>query len=81
MVPRTGARPGDRICVTGAIGDAALGLRLYGAEAPAWAASLSDSQRAELLDRYRHPKPRNSLARALREHAHAGMDAWTSPTG
>ena len=34
MVRRTTARPGDAICVTGTIGDAALGLDLRGS--PAW---------------------------------------------
>lgn len=72
MVPRTGALPGDLICVTGSIGDAALGLLLCEANPPAWA--LDRSQQDELVDRYRNPRPRNALARAVRDHARAGMD-------
>ncbi len=74
MVRRTGARIGDRICVTGTIGDAALGLRLrLEPEAP-WTASLDRSQRDHLADRYLHPRPRLALAAALRRHASAAMD-------
>lgn len=68
MVPRTGARPGDRLYVSGTIGDAALGLklRLGGGDA-------LESQ-AHLLDRYLHPRPRLALRHALREHASGAMD-------
>ncbi|KLK94856.1 thiamine-monophosphate kinase [Microvirga vignae] len=72
MVRRTTAQVGDVICVTGTIGDAALGLKLR--KAPAWAESLSPGERAHLADRYLHPQPRHHLARALRTHAHAAMD-------
>jgi len=72
MVRRTTAREGDVICVTGTIGDAALGLRLR--SAPAWAASLSSEEKAFLTDRYLHPQPRHRLATALRTHARAAMD-------
>ena len=72
MVRRTTAREGDVICVTGTIGDAALGLRLR--SAPAWAASLSSEETAFLADRYLHPQPRHRLATALRTHARAAMD-------
>jgi len=72
MVRRTKARAGDVLCVTGTIGDAALGLRLR--KAPAWAETLSADERAHLADRYLHPRPRHRLARALREHARAAMD-------
>ncbi len=72
MVRRTSARAGDVICVTGTIGDAALGLRLR--RAPAWAGGLSPAERAHLADRYLHPQPRHRLASALRDHAHAAMD-------
>lgn len=74
MVRRTTARPGDRLCVSGTIGDAALGLALRGAEAPAWAAALSDEQRDFLLGRYLRPQPRTALAPVLVEHASAAMD-------
>ncbi|WP_445500593.1 thiamine-phosphate kinase [Microvirga sp. G4-2] len=72
MVRRTTAQVGDIICITGTIGDAALGLRLR--KAPAWAESLLPEERAHLADRYLHPQPRHQLARALRTHAHAAMD-------
>lgn len=70
MVPRDGLRPGDRIVVTGTIGDAALGLDLLQRKATA----ASDSDRAFLIDRYRHPQPRSALASAVRDHAGAAMD-------
>jgi thiamine-monophosphate kinase len=72
MVRRTSAQAGDVICVTGTIGDAALGLRLR--KAPVWAKSLSPEEKAHLADRYLHPQPRHRLAGALRTHAHAAMD-------
>ncbi|RYB02447.1 thiamine-phosphate kinase [Lichenibacterium ramalinae] len=68
MVPRTGARAGDRLYVSGTIGDAALGLQLRlgrGAAAPG---------NEHLLDRYLHPQPRLALRDALRRHASGAMD-------
>ena len=66
MVRRTNARPGQAICVTGTIGDAALGLALSRPEEPAWAGALSGAERDVLVDRYRNPRPRTLFARALR---------------
>jgi thiamine-monophosphate kinase len=77
MVRRTTARPGDRICVSGTIGDATLGLALRGSassSAPSWASGLSAEQREFLIDRYLHPQPRVALAPALLGHASAAMD-------
>ncbi|MBJ6126680.1 thiamine-phosphate kinase [Microvirga splendida] len=72
MVRRTTAKAGDLICVTGTIGDGALGLKLRAA--PAWSQGLSPDEKAHLADRYLHPQPRHRLAAALREHAGAAMD-------
>jgi thiamine-monophosphate kinase len=72
MVRRTEARAGDVICVTGTIGDAALGLALR--RSPTWASALSDEDRAMLADRYLHPQPRIGLVEPLRDHARAAMD-------
>jgi thiamine-monophosphate kinase len=72
MVLRTTAKPGDVVCVTGTIGDAALGLKLR--SAPAWADGLSPEEQGHLADRYLHPRPRHRLAAALRHHASAAMD-------
>lgn len=72
MVRRTTAQAGDLICVTGTIGDAALGLKLR--SAPAWSDGLSPDEKAHLADRYLHPQPRYRLAAALRDHASAAMD-------
>jgi thiamine-monophosphate kinase len=74
MVRRTTARPGDRLVVSGTIGDGALGLALRGASRPPWAAALSGDERAFLVDRYLHPQPRLALAATLIEHASAAMD-------
>lgn len=74
MVRRTTAYAGDLVCVTGTIGDAALGLALRTVDGAGWKASLSPEHRAHLADRYLHPQPRISLAHALRDHATAAMD-------
>jgi thiamine-monophosphate kinase len=74
MIHRRGAKPGDRVVVTGAIGDAALGLDIL--KGGAVAVALADDMAAKtmLVDRYRAPQPRNALAMAVRDHAHAAMD-------
>ena len=72
MVRRSGAKPGDRVVVTGTIGDAALGLDILKGGA---AAALADTgAKAMLIGRYRVPQPRNALAKAVRDHAHAAID-------
>jgi len=72
MVHRSGAKPGDRIVVTGTIGDAALGLDII--RGGATAAHADAAARDMLIGRYRVPQPRTALARAVRDHAHAAMD-------
>ncbi|MCJ2070187.1 thiamine-phosphate kinase [Methylobacterium sp. J-030] len=74
IVRRQTARIGDRICVTGTIGDAALGLRLRLEPQASWAAGLDPGLRAVLADRYLHPRPRLAAAAAVRRHATAAMD-------
>jgi thiamine-monophosphate kinase len=74
MVHRSGARPGDRIVVSGTIGDATLGLDIL--KGGAATAGLADDAAARemLVGRYRVPQPRNALAKAIRDHASAAMD-------
>src|SRR6202049_100324 len=72
MVRRAGARPGDRVVVTGTIGDAALGLVLRNDKAERW--RLDVAMREHLLGRYLVPQPRIAIAAALRRYATAAID-------
>ena len=73
-VLRSGARAGDRLYVSGHIGDACLGLRLRQEPARVQDWSLTPEERAALIDRYQRPAPRGKLATPLRRHAHAAID-------
>ncbi|WP_420132962.1 thiamine-phosphate kinase [Rhodopseudomonas sp.] len=70
MVRRDALQPGDRIVVSGTIGDAALGLDLLQGRATA----ANEHDHAFLINRYREPQPRSALAQAVRDHARAAMD-------
>jgi len=58
---RKGARPGDRLFVSGTIGDGILGLKVLKGEL----FELAASQREALSDRYHLPQPRLDLGAAL----------------
>ncbi len=62
---RQGARPGDEAWVSGTIGDGALGLLALTGRLP---------PDPHLAERYRLPRPRLALGRALRGIARAAMD-------
>lgn len=72
FVPRTGAKPGDAIFVSGPIGDGALGLALR--RDAALARRLSDGARDHLIGRYLLPQPRLDLSAWLSANATAAMD-------
>lgn len=74
MVRRAAACPGDRLYVSGTLGDAALGLiaRCAPPRAAAWA--LTADEAAHLARRYLLPEPRLPLAPAILAHARAAMD-------
>lgn len=74
---RSGARIGDRILVSGTIGDAAFGLlALTGALPP-----LPDAARDRLIERYRLPQPRVALGERLTGIAHAAIDVSDGQIG
>ncbi len=70
MVRRSGARPGDRVLVSGTIGDGWLGLQAARGELD----GLDADDLAWLADRYRLPQPRVGLTGALRDRAGAAAD-------
>ena len=61
---RRGARPGDRLAVSGTIGDGWLGLK----------AARAEIDSPVLAHRYRLPVPRTDLIATLRTHARAAVD-------
>jgi thiamine-monophosphate kinase len=69
---RNAARIGDRLLVSGTIGDGALGLRVLRGEL----AGLDHAHARSLSDRYQLPQPRMALGAALLESGavHASMD-------
>jgi thiamine-monophosphate kinase len=73
-VLRHGAKPGDRLYVSGTIGDACLGLRLLKDSALARAWDLSEEDKAFLIGRYRRPKPRTELVIPVRNFAQGAID-------
>lgn len=74
MVRRATAQAGDRLFVSGTLGDAALGLKL--ARDPTLAAGWRVGQEGarDLIGRYRRPCPRLGLRAGLLAHARAAMD-------
>jgi thiamine-monophosphate kinase len=74
MVHRSGAKAGDRVMVTGTIGDAVLGLDVLKRGPLAEALANDAAAREMLIGRYRVPQPKNALAKAVRDHASAALD-------
>jgi thiamine-monophosphate kinase len=73
FVPRSGARPGDHVLVSGTLGDSALGLKLRAGNSGDEFA-LSEAHRAGLIGRYLRPEPRLALIPVLRSYATAALD-------
>ena len=70
MTRRSVAMAGDILCVSGTIGDAALGLDV----ARGQYASITAAERDYLIDRYRIPRPRLALGQALAGRDRACLD-------
>lgn len=65
---RSGAGIGDEIWVSGTLGDSALGLRVLRGF------GVTEDEALALVDRYRTPRPRLALGKALRGLATAAID-------
>lgn len=64
---RGGAKDGDKIVLTGAVGDAVLGLKVL-------SEGLDRDKYAGAVSRYLQPLPRVGCVDVLRRYAHAGAD-------
>ena len=69
-IRRSGARPGDRVWVSGTIGDAFLGLAALRGGYP----ELPAEERTVLISRFQLPEPRVELGPRLAGIAHAMLD-------
>jgi thiamine-monophosphate kinase len=74
IVLRSTAKVGDRIFVSGTLGDAALGLALRRNPDSKRFATLDKDQRKFLLDRFLRPTPRIELSQLLLDFASSAMD-------
>jgi thiamine-monophosphate kinase len=74
MVKRSTAKAGDRVVVTGTIGDSALGVRMRAQPELASSWGVEGALREHLLGRYLVPQPRLPIAEAIRRFASAAMD-------
>ena len=70
LVARDGARPGDRVAVTGTLGAAGAGLAVLDGRA---GAGLDPGVAGALRERYARPLPRLEAGRALSEHGARAM--------
>jgi thiamine-monophosphate kinase len=71
MRRRVGAKPGDRIFVTGTLGDAYFGLRLLRGKSFSW---LGPRLKRTLIDRYHVPRPRVRFGVSLGRLATSAID-------
>jgi thiamine-monophosphate kinase len=69
-IRRSGARPGDRVWVSGTIGDGFLGLKVLRGDYP----NLPAADRTALVARFQLPEPRIVLGSRLAGIAHAMCD-------
>ncbi len=74
MVKRSTANEGDRIFVSGTLGDAALGLKLMQDSDLQQHWQLDDEETRYLKHRYRHPIPRGGFNPLIKEFASAAID-------
>ena len=74
LVKRSGARPGDRLFVSGTLGDSAFGLKLRRGDAETAKWNLTDEEKAHLVGRYLRPRPRLDMRPCLTRWATAAMD-------
>ena len=74
MLRRGTAQAGDLVCVTGVLGDAALGLALHTGALSGVQLGLPHRDTSGLIRRYLRPQPDLAHVPLLRRHARAAMD-------